>query len=324
MTFESDPLKHIPSALLNSADIQEYQDRCELLRGEPFEKLRLKSASYEICCKGDVFWSDHEDRLKHHRIIESKPFVLEKNQIAYLSPDVVFYLPDYIAARFNLTISLVHKGLLLGTGPMVDPGFQGRLLVPVHNLTSSEVHLSASEGFIWVEFTKLSPHPARSGTGELKSKFDFVPFPEKKRNRSIETYFQESGGVPRRSSLQETLRVAVEAANRANESQKAAVKQEERLRRRVRWTTALSVLGTIAGLAIAVATLGWATYSFWAQSVSIVRDAQEWATDSKKDREKEMRDLKSRIESLEKRLGPISKPATSSQKASAKSEASKE
>lgn len=291
--FAADPLQHIPPALLNSADIQAYQDACQILRGEAFDKRRLKSASYEICCKGEVFWSDSSGEFRRQRIDEGQPFVLEKNQIVFLSPDVAFCLPDYLAARFNLTISLVHKGLLLGTGPMVDPGFEGRLLIPLHNLTSSRVHLTASEGFIWVEFTKLSPYIARPD-----EKFSFIPFPESKKRRNVETYFRESEGVPRRSSLQETLQIAIDAADKAQKALGAAVEQERRLQRRVRTATITS----FAGIAVAAAALLWATYSFWAQSVAIVRDAQQWASDARRDKDGEMSTLKAKLDAIERQL----------------------
>ena len=40
---------------------------------------------------------------------------------------------------------------------MVDPGFHGRLSLPLHNLTSNSYRLVGGEGFIWVEATKTKP-----------------------------------------------------------------------------------------------------------------------------------------------------------------------
>lgn len=50
------------------------------------------------------------------------------------------------------------RGCLLGTGPIVDPGFEGRIMIPVHNLTANIDELKAGDGLIRVEFTKLSRH----------------------------------------------------------------------------------------------------------------------------------------------------------------------
>ena len=57
----------------------------------------------------------------------------------------------------------MHRGLLLGTGPLVDPGFHGRLLIPLHNLTSDEYTIRGDEGLIWMEFTKTSHLQAACG-----------------------------------------------------------------------------------------------------------------------------------------------------------------
>jgi deoxycytidine triphosphate deaminase len=82
--------------------------------------------------------------------------VLEANSITFVETDVEFRLPQYIAMRFNLHIKLVHRGLLLCTGPIVDPGFRGRLLIPLHNLTSQPLTIKQGEKIVWIEFTKTS------------------------------------------------------------------------------------------------------------------------------------------------------------------------
>src|SRR6267143_7218611 len=140
-TFATDPFQQIPPALLNSADIQAYQDACGLVRGEVFSLERLKPASYEIRFRGDVYWWDLTGPRRQQRIEGDQSFQIKKNSIVYISPDVIFALPDFIAIRFNLRINLVHRGLLLGTGPLVDPGFEGRLLIPLHNLTSQDIEV---------------------------------------------------------------------------------------------------------------------------------------------------------------------------------------
>ena len=55
-----------------------------------------------------------------------------------------------------MKISHIYKGLLLGTGPLVDPGFVGRLSIPLHNLTANNYKFKFGQGMIQLEFTKLS------------------------------------------------------------------------------------------------------------------------------------------------------------------------
>ena len=47
--------------------------------------------------------------------------VLKPNSLTFVTTIEKFNLPKDIIARFNLKSKWVHQGLLLGTGPIVDP-----------------------------------------------------------------------------------------------------------------------------------------------------------------------------------------------------------
>lgn len=155
---ERDPYPDIPPALLNNADIVDYVSRTGMIH--PFYPQRLKPASYEIALLGRYLYVDGSGRQFSGEIRKGEKFLLKKNSIAFLSVEPYFRLPDYIALRHNLKITNVYKGLLVGTGPLVDPGFVGRISLPLHNLTNIDYELIGGEGIIWVEFTKLSPNQA--------------------------------------------------------------------------------------------------------------------------------------------------------------------
>ena len=65
-------------------------------------------------------------------------------------------LPHYITGRFGLRVEFVYKGLLVGAGPQVDPGYEGYLGCPVHNLTNTPVVIRVGEPYAWIDFTKTS------------------------------------------------------------------------------------------------------------------------------------------------------------------------
>lgn len=154
-----DPYPEIPPALLNSADIQDYVSATGMIN--PFYpepgKDKLKAASYEVDLLGEYVYYDATGSERSDKIERGQAFVLEANSIAFVTLEPYFRLPDYIALRFNLRITHIYRGLLLGTGPLVDPGFRGRLSIPLHNLTTNDYRLVGGEGLIWVEFTKVSP-----------------------------------------------------------------------------------------------------------------------------------------------------------------------
>lgn len=150
-----DPYIDIQPALLNSADIIKYVWTTGMIC--PFFPERLKGASYEVSLKGKViYWDQNEIKRTVYLENPDDSFELEPNSIAFVTLEPFFQIPDYIALRFNLKISHVYKGLLLGTGPLVDPGFQGRLSIPLHNLTTNTYRFYCGDGMIQMEFTKLS------------------------------------------------------------------------------------------------------------------------------------------------------------------------
>ena len=139
-----DPYPQIAPALLNSADILKYVISTGMIY--PFDYSKLEGASYDVKLAGKVVYWDEKGNKIVKNIVENpikedevQDFILQKNSIAFVTLEPIFRIPDYIALRFNLKISHIYKGLLLGTGPLVDPGFVGRLSIPLHNLTANNL-----------------------------------------------------------------------------------------------------------------------------------------------------------------------------------------
>lgn len=200
-----DPLPDIPPALLNMGDIYDYARITSMVF--PFNKNnvkdKLKPASYEIDFLGDIYQiNEKTGEIEKGTIKYNNPFILKKNSIVFLFTKTKFFLPDYIAIRFNLRITHVHRGLLLGTGPLIDPGFVGRLLIPLHNLTSEDYTLYGGDGLIWVEFTKLSPHKKWNPSAR-ETNAEYVSFSPDKRDLSAQLYFKKASpkGKPANSSI---------------------------------------------------------------------------------------------------------------------------
>ena len=208
-----DPLPDVKPALLNAADIYDYARItgmiCPFQTDDQLLKKKLKPASYEVDFLGDIHYLNEKGERRLIEINQDTPFTLPKNSIVYVFLRTRFFLPDYIALRFNLKITHVHRGLLLGTGPLVDPGFSGQLLIPLHNLTSKDYQLTGGDGLIWVEFTKLSPHPNWDSSAR-KDAGDHVHFHAEKCDPTAQKYFNKaSDGKPSTSSIPETLEKAV-------------------------------------------------------------------------------------------------------------------
>lgn len=186
---DDDPLRdEIAPSLLNAGDIKKYVLATGLI--SPFyqgggSKSRMKDASYEgrIGEKAYVFKADKNEPtqifFKGDRVLK-----VPANSIVFVESDLYFRLPDFIALRFNLQIKHVHRGLLLGTGPLIDPGYWGKLCIPLHNLTDQDYFIPANEGLIWIEFTKTTVIEERIGRPPLGREFkEILPFLDKASRR---------------------------------------------------------------------------------------------------------------------------------------------
>ena len=153
-----DPYPDIAPSLLSAEHIKQYVEKTGLIG--PFysgggDKSRLKKASYEGRI-GEFAYTFNENKEIVKVPFVERCLVVPKNSIMFTECDLDFRLPDFIALRFNLQIRHVHRGLLLGTGPLVDPGYWGKLCIPLHNLTNEDYSIPLEEGLIWVEFTKTT------------------------------------------------------------------------------------------------------------------------------------------------------------------------
>lgn len=267
------PYEEVPPSLLSSDHIEKYVLKTGLV--SPFylgggRKARLKKASYEgrIGSKAYIF----KEKELTSVLIPGKPLLVPANSIVFVESDLDFRLPNYIALRFNLQIRHVHRGLLLGTGPLVDPGYWGKLCIPLHNLTNADYEIPIEEGLFWVEFTKTTSDPEK-GRVPLEEGKEYPEHweIEKFLRKAAEPLVEGQSTVGIQSSIPmivshatkiaeeardnsfKALDISGKAAKQAENAQSSA-KDTSVLFNRIAWISALIV-------GIAVVTL-WGTFYF--------------------------------------------------------------
>lgn len=200
----------VPPGMLSSPHIAYCVDKYQIIKN--YDESCLDSASYQMRVGGSVLtWDrgtkiefelgEYEDKNKNIR----KSVELKPNSLTFLTTIEEFRLTKDIVARFNLKSKWVHQGLLLGTGPIVDPQLHARLLIPVHNFSSQTVTMNYNQKFISVEFTKtLDPDINLVLNNGKMAKyienenwfFDFHKYRERIENKrvesSVQSQFEES------------------------------------------------------------------------------------------------------------------------------------
>jgi deoxycytidine triphosphate deaminase len=278
-TIDCDPFPSIPPALLNSADIKDYIRQTGMIC--PYSDERLKSASYAVRVGANVaYWKDSAELFQTNLQTDEK-FDVSPNSIVFVTTEEKFRLPGYIAVRFNLHIDFVHKGLLLGTGPLVDPGFTGHLLIPLHNLTTNCYSLKRGEEFIWVEFTKISPN-GRWNSEQEKLRLDYSLKGEyqvfdktNKSNKTLSQYLdkarrKERGGPVFYQTIQNSIPEAIYVSRQqASEAKTQATKAANAVGQ-------LSKIAYVSGALLLLSILATSLTLYFEVS-TLIRDANELA-----------------------------------------------
>jgi|RhiMetdeSRZDD1v2_1073273.scaffolds.fasta_scaffold58089_2 deoxycytidine triphosphate deaminase len=270
----ADPFPSVPLALLSAAEIDDYARVTGLIY--PFDSRSLKSASYEIHMGGEFIRWDGEGRRISETLSRGSRCIVPAHSLCFAQLEPYFRVPYYIAVHLSLRATHIHRGLLMGTGPMVDPGFSGRLLVPLHNPTAVDYDLDTTQALVWAEFTKTT-FGFRPAEKEASAKRYFPGFPPAKLNLSADAYLRKANsGNPIRNAL------PVAVADAQLTARKSAL-----------WARSLA-LGALAGIVLAV--LGFATllYFYLGSLNNLVQSAQTNA-----------QAVNARMDTLAKDLGQI-------------------
>ncbi|MGH4002940.1 MAG: dCTP deaminase domain-containing protein [Pseudonocardiaceae bacterium] len=309
---------------MNAAAIADYVSATGMIY--PFHAEKLKPASYEVAMQGEYLYYDTNREKKAGTMLPANhpewnnvrnpisTFRLNGNSIAFVSLEPLFQLPDYIAIRFNLKVKHIYKGLLLGAGPLVDPGYVGKLDIPLHNLTAEDYDLDAGKGLIWVEFTKLNRHLLwdNSHVASPRQRGRYVFFERHKTaagRPDIESFVKEAvaPGQQPRSSLpdvvQRTQMIADEALKAASSARETSTDTQSRLRR-------LGLLGAVGAVLAAAAVI--------VPTIALVHDtnlAMRTVAPRQEQQEQRLIDLQNQVNDLKARLSevaPTAPPTTGS------------
>ena len=264
----SDPLSDIPPALLNKTDIAKYVAETGMLF--PFDPAKLKPASYEVELGDEALYWDEDGKQYHlENLKATNPVKIRQNSITFVGVKTKFQIPFYIALRFNLTITHVHRGLLLGTGPLIDPGFDGKIMIPLHNLTTNDYELRPGDDLIAVEFTKVSPDSLLKDNTSLENK-EYgrnVKKPNLSFNNYVEAAIKPLNKV--QSSLEQTIGKAKKQVDAAQDQMKEMRTESARTSRII----------TSASIFVAAALVITSLAVFF-QTRSLIADANKYVSDS--------------------------------------------
>ena len=157
--------------LLTDRQIREACDNGDIVI-EPFDENQIQAATYDLRI-GENGATTSTKKIINLR--ETGSLLLEPGDFGVIAVLEVITLGPQYAARFGLRSKYARKGLIATTGPQIDPGFHGRLMVGVTNLTPRTVALPYKDDFVSVEFHQLEEPVLKPYDGPFQGKLDLGP-----------------------------------------------------------------------------------------------------------------------------------------------------
>ena len=138
----------------------------------PFEERLAQAASYDLRV-GEKGATTSTKKIVNIR--ESGFLLLQPGDFGVLTVLEELRLGNQYAARFGLRSKYARKGIVATTGPQIDPGYHGRLIIGITNLTPKPVSIPFNDDLLSVEFHRLEEPTTKPYMGPYQGKLDLGP-----------------------------------------------------------------------------------------------------------------------------------------------------
>ena len=135
-----------------------------------FEK-QLQPATVDFRLGGRIFKTVPEPGVK--TIGEGEFLVIEPSEFVEVLTYEHIELSNEVCGRIGLRSEFTRKGLLIFSGPQIDPGFRGVLSVSLYNTSTRPVTIKFKELFCTIEFSRLKTPSSSLYKGKYQNQKDF-------------------------------------------------------------------------------------------------------------------------------------------------------
>jgi dCTP deaminase len=157
--------------MLSDNGIRQAIDAKELAL-EPFAEASLQPASYDFRVGNYAFVSSTREKVN----VEDKGLiVIEPGDFAVIETLENVSVGPQVAAMLGLRSEYARQGLLILSGPQIDPGFAGVLVIRIVNLSPKRVALTYSAPFLTAQFFRLPEPAAHPYKGDRQGQTGITP-----------------------------------------------------------------------------------------------------------------------------------------------------
>jgi deoxycytidine triphosphate deaminase len=142
-----------------------------------FNEKNVRGSSYDLTVGSEYYLGDEAELsnqpLSGIKLEPLQTFTIPAHGICYVLCSEGLFLPGDITAKVSLRMKCIYGGLILPAQPPFDPGYKGKVIVMVHNLSSADFPLKQGDRVATIEFLRVlnpaSSAPHQPGVIDLKS-----------------------------------------------------------------------------------------------------------------------------------------------------------
>jgi dCTP deaminase len=120
---------------------------------DPFDPSKVQPASYDARVGTWAFSSTSREKVN---LSQKGILIVEPGEFAVIEPRERVQLDNRTAGQLGLRSEYARRGLLMLSGPQIDPGFSGVLVVRMVNLATKPIALPYEDPFLTIQFFRLS------------------------------------------------------------------------------------------------------------------------------------------------------------------------
>lgn len=141
------------------------------LKIENFNPQYLESASYDATLGKRGFLSSEKKKIN---IDEVGSLILKAGDFAVVTTHERLEMPLDIAGHMGIRSHYTRKGIIPLTGPQIDPGFKGYLIVGLFNASPRDIIIPYKQPFLTMDFIQLT-EPATIGYQGIYQNQEDIP-----------------------------------------------------------------------------------------------------------------------------------------------------
>lgn len=156
--------------LTNDQIVEAYRKQDIII--DPFDDKQIQGASYDLRVGHQGITTTTKELID----LSKKGFLLlEPGDFAVVLTFEEIKLGPQHTARFGLRSRYARSGVIASTGPQIDPGYEGKLIVGLANLSPKAISIPYRDDFLSVEFHRLEQPSTRSYQGPYQRRRELGP-----------------------------------------------------------------------------------------------------------------------------------------------------